>query len=129
VAFFLGRNFRRPSVFLLLEMKMNYLVTISILAASLQVAPVVLGQDNDAPGKGNHGQRWQQRLANLSPDERQKLQTAHQKAMQDPGVQAAKNRMRAAHREFRDAMRAAMIKADPSVQSILEKLPQRQRDS
>jgi len=28
-----------------------------------------------------------------------------------------------AHREFRDAMRAAMLKADPSIQPILNKLP------
>ena len=43
--------------------------------------------------------------------------------MQDPSVQAAHDKMRAAHEEFRDAMRAAMLKADPSIQPILDKIP------
>ena len=67
--------------------------------------------------------RWEQRLANLSQEERQKLQSARQKAMQDPAVQAAHDKMRQAHKEFRDAMRTAMLKADPSIQPILSKIP------
>ncbi|HEX4638148.1 MAG TPA: hypothetical protein VH170_01545 [Chthoniobacterales bacterium] len=91
-------------------MKMKSLVTMSILTAALQFAPAVFSQD-DAPGA--RGKRWEQRLANLSADERQKVQAARQKAMQDPVVQAAHEKMRQAHKEFRDAMRAAMLKADP----------------
>lgn len=66
---------------------------------------------------GNSGWRG------LSPEERQKLQTARQTAMQDPSVQAARDKMRQAHKEFRDAMHAAMLKADPSIQPILNKIP------
>jgi hypothetical protein len=102
-------------------MKMKSLITMSMLAAALQIAPVVFGQDEDQPmGRG----RWEQRLANLSPEERQKVQAARQKAMQDPAVQAAHDKMRQVHKEFRDAMHAAMLKADPSIQSILNKIPQ-----
>ena len=101
-------------------MKIKSVVTMSTLATALQFAPMVFGQDEDQPG-GRH--RWEQRLANLSPDERQKLQAARQKAMQDPSVQAAHEKMRQAHKEFRDAMHAAMLKADPSVQPILNKIP------
>jgi len=43
--------------------------------------------------------------------------------MQDPAVQAAHDKMRQAHKEFRDAMHAAMLKADPSIQPILNKMP------
>jgi hypothetical protein len=43
--------------------------------------------------------------------------------MQDPTVQATHDKMREAHKQFRDAMRAAMLKADPSVQPILDKIP------
>jgi hypothetical protein len=101
-------------------MKMQSVVPMSILAVALQFSPVVCGQDEDQPrGRG----RWEQRLSNLSSEERQKLQAARQKAMQDPSVQAAHNKMRAAHEEFRDAMRAAMLKADPSIQPILNKIP------
>ena len=99
---------------------MKLLITMSILASALQFTPAVLAQDDDkAMGKG----RWEQRLSNLSPDERQKLQTARQKAMQDPAVQAAHDKMRQAHKEFRDAMHAAMLKADPSIQPVLDKIP------
>jgi hypothetical protein len=101
-------------------MRMKSLVTMSILAIGLQFAPAVLGQDEE---QGRGGRRWEQRLANLSPEERQKLQAARQKAMQDPAVQSAHDKMREAHKEFRDAMRAAMLKADPSIQPILNKIP------
>jgi len=101
-------------------MRIKSLITMPILALALQFAPTVRGQDDE---QGGNGRRWEQRLANLSPDERQKLQAARQKAMQDPGVQSAKEKMRQAHHEFQDAMHAAMLKADPSIQPILNKIP------
>ncbi|PYK32386.1 MAG: hypothetical protein DME57_00140 [Verrucomicrobia bacterium] len=103
-------------------MKLKSAVTLSILAATLQFAPTVFSQDQD---RGQRGKRWEQRLANLSPEERQKLQAARQKAMQDPGVQASREKMRQAHKEFRDAMHSAMLKADPSIQPVLDKIPKR----
>lgn len=101
-------------------MKMKLLMTMSILAIALPLAPTVRGQDEE---QGRGGRRWEKRLANLSTEERQKVQFAHRKAMQEPSVQAAREKMRQAHKEFRDAMRAAMLKADPSIQPILNKLP------
>jgi uncharacterized protein YbaA (DUF1428 family) len=92
----------------------------SILVTALQFAPMVFSQDEDQP-MGRH--RWEQRMANLCPEERQKLQAAREKAMQDPAVQAAHEKMRQVHKEFRDAMHAAMLKADPSIQPILNKMP------
>lgn len=100
---------------------MKLLISMSILAMALQFTPVLRAQDDEQGG--GRGRRWEQRLANLSPEERQKLQAARQKAMQDPAVQAAHDKMREAHKEFRDAMRGAMLKADPSVQPILDKIP------
>jgi hypothetical protein len=101
-------------------MRIKPLITMSLLATLLQFAPPIYGQDEEQPmGR----RRWEQRLTNLSPDERQKLQVARQKAMQDPTVQAAHGKMRQANKEFRDAMRAAMLKADPLIQPILNKIP------
>jgi uncharacterized protein YbaA (DUF1428 family) len=100
---------------------MKSLITMSILALALQFAPIIRAQDDEEQGK--HGRRWEQRLANLSPEERQKFEAARQKAMQDPSVQAAHDKMRQAHKEFQDAMRAAMLKADPSIQPVLNKMP------
>jgi hypothetical protein len=101
-------------------MKMKLLITMSILGTALQLTPVARSQDDE---QGNRGRHWEKRLANLSPEERQKLQAAHRQAMQDPAVQAANDKMRQAHKEFRDAMHAAMLKADPSIQPILNKIP------
>ena len=102
-------------------MKIKSLITTAILVGSLQLSPVLFGQSlgNDGPRRG----RWQQRLANLSPQEREKLKSARQKAMQDPSVQAAHEKMRQARKEFITSIRAAMVKADPSVQPVLAKIP------
>lgn len=62
------------------------------------------------------------RFANLTDDERAKLRAAHQKAMTDPAVQAAREKLRQARREFREVLRPALLKADPSIQPILDKL-------
>ncbi len=107
-------------------MKIKSLVMMSILGAALQLAPVALGEDSEEPRK-----RWRHdhegRFANLSPEERQKLEAAHQKAMQDPAVQAAHEKMRQARRDFEDTMHAAMLKADPSIQPILDKMPKHEK--
>jgi hypothetical protein len=62
------------------------------------------------------------RWASLNEEERAKLKAAHQKAMADPAVQAARDRLRQARREFREILRPAMLQADPSIQPILEKM-------
>ena len=102
-------------------MKIKSLITTSILIGALQLSPIVSGESpsSDGPRRG----RWQQRLANLSPEEREKLKSARQKAMQDPGVQAAHEKMRQARKDFITSMRAAMVKADPSVGPVLDKIP------
>jgi tripartite-type tricarboxylate transporter receptor subunit TctC len=58
----------------------------------------------------------------LSEEDRAKLRAALQKAMADPAVRAAQDKLRQARREFREVMRPAMLKADPSVQAIFDKL-------
>ena len=91
------------------------------LAAALQFAPTALAQPPaDKPVR--QFQERRARWANLNEDERSKLKAAHQKAMEDPAVRAAHDRLKQARREFREVMRPAMLKADPSVQPILEKM-------
>jgi hypothetical protein len=104
-------------------MKTQSLVRIAAFCAIAQLAPLTLAQNEDQTD-GPAGARWRQKLANLSPTERQQLKTAHQKAMQDPVVRAAQNRMREAHKEYRNAMRASMLKADPTIQPVLNKIPE-----
>jgi hypothetical protein len=108
------------------SMKIKWLITVSILTVALQITPATFGQDADEPGKGGP-RHHEERFANLSADERAKLKAAGQKAMQDPAVQAAQEKARQATNEFRDALHASMLKADPSIQPILDKMPKDER--
>ena len=110
-------------------MKLKTFLIISTMAASLSWAPSTFAQAPDAQNydrQGRHG-RHAQFLASLSPDERAKLKAAREKAMADPAVLAAKDRTKTSRREFREARRAAMLRADPSIQPILDKMPARGR--
>jgi Spy/CpxP family protein refolding chaperone len=107
-------------------MKMKLLITMMMLTAT-QFVPV--GYADDQPGQGGGWKRHHREgFANLSADERQKLHAAHQKAVQDPAVRATHDKMRPARRDFRDATRSAMLKADPSIQPILDKMPKGEKD-
>jgi membrane-bound lytic murein transglycosylase B len=91
------------------------------LAAVLQFAPAAFAQSPpDRPNRPflERRARW----ANLSEEDRAKLRAAHQKAMADPAVRAAQEKLKQARREFRELMRPAMLKADPSIQAIFDKL-------
>lgn len=61
-------------------------------------------------------------LNDLSEDERVKLHSAHQTALHDPNLAASRARYLDARKEFREKLRDALLKADPSVQPILEKI-------
>ena len=70
-------------------------------------------------------------FGNLSEDEREKLISAHEKAESDLAVQAAEKKKQeantpeerdAASEEYRKAVREAMVKADPSIASLLERM-------
>ena len=92
---------------------------IPILGAALQ--SVAFSEVAPQTGKGlRHNE--QGRLANLSPAERREVETARQTAMQDPTVQAAHEKMEQARQAFQSAMDAAMLKAEPSIQPILDKM-------
>ena len=109
-------------------MRIKSLIAMSILIGLLQFSPMIFGQGANEGGAGRGG-RWQQRLANLTPEEREKLKAARQKAMQDPSVQSAHEKMREARKEFITAMHAAMLKADPSIQPVLNKIPNAARSN
>ena len=104
-------------------MKMKSLVTVTVLLSVLQFSPALFAQDENGPRGGGRRGHWQQRLANLSPEEREKLRAARQKAMQDPSVQAAHEKMRQARKDFMATMHSAMLKADPTIQPVLDKIP------
>ncbi len=70
-------------------------------------------------------------FANLSDNDRQKLMAAREKAKDDPAVQAAEAKKKdaktpeqrqAALEEFHQAMKQALLKADPTIGPILDQL-------
>jgi Spy/CpxP family protein refolding chaperone len=103
------------------------LLLITVSAAVLQLSPLLYGQDDESAGTGPRHHR-KEHFANLTPEERQKLQAAHRQAMQDPAIQSAHDKLRQARRDYRDSLHAAMLKADPSIQPILNKLPKHERE-
>ena len=111
---------------ILYNVKINALLLSAAIAATLlQFAPSASAQGGDRAER-----RFERnaRLQSLSEAERAKLWAAHQQAMQDAQVRAAHERLIEARREFREVMRPALIKADPSVQPILEKLRANRRE-
>jgi hypothetical protein len=108
-----------------MKAKLIYLLVPALTCVS-QFAPGVLAQQPpdrpDRPFRQFQNERRARLLANLTPEERAKLRAAHQKAITDPAVQAAREKLQQARREFRDVMQPALLKADPSIQPILDKL-------
>jgi hypothetical protein len=108
-----------------MKLKLTFLLVPALVCAA-SFAPNVFAQS--PPDRADRSfrqfmtERRAARLANLSEDERTRLRAAYQKAAQDPAVQAAREKLKQARREFREVMRPALLKADPSVQPILEKL-------
>lgn len=108
-----------------MKAKLIYLL-VPTLACFTQFAPNLAAQPPDRDRADRPFRRFQEerraRWANLTDDERARLRAAHEKAMQDPAVQAAREKLRQARREFREVLRPALLKADPTIQPILEKM-------
>lgn len=86
-------------------------------SVSVSAAPAAPAAAN--AGEGKHGMgKMKEAMASLTPEERQQLLAARRKAQADPAVQAAAGDKKA----HRRAMQEAMIKADPGVKAILEKM-------
>lgn len=113
----LARNFARGFGFYFSVMKRLVWAT-AFLAVLLPTAGFAQGQRTVDFRR--------ERFAALSRDEQAKLRSAHDTAMRDPALAATRLRYEQARREFRDKLRDALLKADPSVQPILEKV-RRQR--
>ena len=64
----------------------------------------------------------EQKIQTLSTEEQLKLRAAQQKAAEDPLVLEALKKRNEAIAEFRMALRNSMIKSDPKMAEILDKL-------
>lgn len=91
---------------------MKQFVIVALLVGLLQTAAFAQGR-----GRGLGHSRFN----NLSAEEKARFRSARQAAMRDPSVAESRQRFQQARREFREKLRTAVLKADPSVQPILEK--------
>ena len=111
--FHLARNFARAFGLYLSVMKRQVLV-IALLALLLPASGFAQGP------QGNDFRRG--RFSRLSREEQARFRSAHDMAMRDPALAATRQRYEQARNEFRSKLREALLKADPSVQPILEKV-------
>jgi hypothetical protein len=107
-----ARNFARAFGLYFSVMKRQVLV-IALLA--------LLPASGFAQGpQGNDLRRG--RFSGLSREEQARFRSAHDAAMRDPALAASRQRYEQARNEFREKLREGLLKADPSVQPILEKV-------
>ena len=103
-------------------MKFRPFILFLTVIAVLRFAPFTFAQEMDGSDVRRDLRERNERVSKLSTEDQLKLRGAEQKAAEDPAVKAALERRDAAIREFRATLRASMIKADPSVKPILEKV-------
>lgn len=82
----------------------------------------------DAEDEEEAGHGTMARFKALTPEEQAKLRAANKAARKDPAFIAAKAERKTNPKAFREARRAAMLKADPSVGPILEKMKEARRE-
>ena len=96
------------------------------LLAQAPAAPAAATPSVSAPAQSTDGEEGEgkvrERAMALSPEERQKLRAAHRAALEDPAVKAAEATRASDKKGYRKTLRDAMIKADPSILPILEKM-------
>jgi hypothetical protein len=111
---------------------MKKISSIVALAFAASVLPA-LAQDTPLPApacppeqmeKGHRGPGGPMRdiMESLTPAERKQLIEARKKAKDDPAVVEARGKAEAAHKAVMDANKAAMLKADPTIGPVLDKI-------
>lgn len=100
--------------------------------AAMLAADPTLGPTLDKIARArDRAKEMRDRFRSLTPEQRQQLKAARQKAKDDPAVQEAREKMRAAQgpqakreagRAVHQAMRAAMLKADPALAPLLDQI-------
>jgi len=104
-------------------MRMRALLQIAVAAfAYLGLVQFVSAQE--IVEKDQHHGGWKKWIELLPGGEQVKLKAVNALAMEDPAVRAADEKRKQAEREFHDILRAAMLKIDPTVQPILDKMPE-----
>jgi hypothetical protein len=95
--------------------------TLASLTAPLSIRAADAPATTPQP-EGRRGGFRQPGLDSLTADEQAKFKAASETARKDSKVVAAQEKLTAAAKEAREAMDAALLAADPSLEPILKKL-------
>ena len=103
-------------------MKFGLLTIGALLIASSQLPSVASAQEPESEQPPQELSSGNGQARQLTVEEQLKIRAAQQKAAEDPAVQAALAKRNEAIAAFRMAMRNSIIKADPKMQAILDKI-------
>lgn len=92
------------------------------LCAASQLSPVARAQEVDGSEIDKQLTERNGKIIKLTIDEQLKLRAAQQKAAEDSEVKAALAKRDQAIEEFRKALHDSMVKADPAMEAILQKI-------
>jgi hypothetical protein len=104
------------------NMKLKPFILSLVVPAIVQLAPLSFAQELDDSDLRREVRERAERVSKLTTEDQLKLRAAEQKAAEDPAVKAAFEKRNKAIQEFRVALRASIIKADPTVEPILAKV-------
>jgi hypothetical protein len=113
-------------------MKLKQLLVLPAVCCLLSLTPAASGQTDESPAASPNPvddrtldkqlAEREEKIGQLTVDEQLKLRAAEVKASEDIVVLEALQKRNAAIMEFRDVLRAAVLRADPSVAPILDKI-------
>lgn len=113
-------------------MKTTFIAITSVVAASVFAA---VAQEPGPTPEPTPGAEWRARAGRmhgawktLTPEEQQKVKSAWKTAKGNPEVAQARTHMMEAAKAFHSARKNAMLKADPSLAPVLEKLETARRE-
>lgn len=88
-----------------------------LLAAALFAATLTTQAQNPPPAPGDKpGGKWRDKFSEGMPEEmKEKFQDARDELLKDPEMKALKDKADQAGKEFREAMREAMMERDPEL--------------
>lgn len=104
---------------------MKHISTLQVILFALASATPLRAQEaapSAPPGREQRDFAPRGPMANFTPEEREKLKAAREKAMEDPKVQDALENRKDANEKFQSVMRPALLAVDPSLEPILDKM-------
>jgi hypothetical protein len=104
---------------------LSFLGLKSSVATILAIVVTVSGCAGSAHPRESRS-RW---LEGVSQADRAKLRALREMVKNDPAVRAANEKRKRANDEYHEALRAAILKRDPSLATILNRIPERREQS